>query len=533
MARNPNYKPLLFTTTVRNPKRLKSLLNILKEYNGILMTNELAENIMGEVIKYGLYRPTRGVTETIQNKWGGKRISEKSTIGVKVLDDDEVTHLLKENPQEHKEAGFDKGWPSRFATVFDFAKELGFVYFKVNEKIKFSEIGLRLSNSVDITNQENEILFNEPHPEFEQQAFLHAMAKSQRSNPFVRVLNDNIPLVLLLQVIQLINKDDQFNGAGISRLELPLILYWKNNDATDLYSRIVKLRNEHGYTPSWEVITDICRIEIMQGKDISRDEKSIMIDYPDEFIRKMRLTGVISLRGGGRFIDINRNEQSKVDYILKTYSNYKKYTSELDYFDYMSQTDDILINLESKPVDVLENNKLLDKWVQHYSWPKIKEELLSLAKRRNSTDSILKFLSHPIKLEFLTTLAIKAQFENVKILPNYPCDDEGIPTSTAGGQGNQGDIECFENENGILIEVTMSEGRTQTMMEVWPISRHLEEFSKKVKGNSMCHFIAPSIFLDSERQINYVRDIDGLNIQARTIYSFISLIETNDNLYQS
>jgi len=68
------------------------------------------------------------------------------------------------------------------------------------------------------------------------------MAKSQRKNPFVRVLNDNIPLILLLQTI--------------------------------------------------------------------------------DFIRKMRITGLISIRGAGRFIDINSNEKETVDYILKTYTNY-------------------------------------------------------------------------------------------------------------------------------------------------------------------------------------------------------------------
>jgi len=48
------------------------------------------------------------------------------------------------------------------------------------------------------------------------------------------------------------------------------------------------------------------------GGDFKKFEaKSIMVEYPDEFIRKMRLTGLISLRGGGRFIDINQNEIEK------------------------------------------------------------------------------------------------------------------------------------------------------------------------------------------------------------------------------
>jgi hypothetical protein len=358
------------------------------------------------------------------------------------------------------------------------------------------------------------------------------MAKSQRSNPFVRVLNDNIPLILLLQVIQKLNNDKEFNDAGISRLELPLVLYWQDNDAESLYQRIKKLRTKHGYSPSWEVITAICREEIMAGEDIKREDRSIMNEYPDEFIRKMRLTGVISLRGGGRFIDVNRNEQAKVDYILKEYSDYKKYPTEKEYFEYISTTDNVLISLKTKPLDVTENDKLLEKWVNLYTWEIIKSELKGLAVRKNSTDPILKFLTHPIRLEFLTSLAIKANYKDLKIVPNYPCDDEGIPTSTAGGQGNQGDIECFEDENGVLVEVTMSGGRTQTMMEVWPIERHLEEFDKKIKAKSMCHFIAPSIYADSKRQIKYVKDDKDLRIEPRSVDEFITFIETNDKLFE-
>lgn len=436
------------------------------------------------------------------------------------------------NPQHHKEAGFDKGWASRFATYFDFAKELGFVYYWTNEKIEFSEIGLKLANSIQVDVEDDTILESEPHPEFEQQAFLQALAKYQRNSPFIRVLNDNVPLILLLQVIKKLNDDEEYNGAGISKLEIPLILYWKDNDAEALYQRIKQLREEHGYTPSWEIVTEICRNEIMEGTDVERDDKSIMVDYPDEFIRKMRLTGLVSLRGAGRFIDINKNEIDKVEYVLENYSIYPTFEDEKAYFDYMAKTDENLISLETKTLTVDENDKLLLKWVDLYSWNTIKSELKGLSKRSNSSDEVLKLLSHPIRLEFLTSLAIKSKHRGLKIIPNYPTDDEGIPTSTAGGQGNQGDIECFEDENGILVEVTMSGGRTQTMMEVWPIARHLEEFSKKVNASSMCHFIAPSIYTDSEKQIKYVKDTENLNIKPRTIDDFITFLETNKRLFE-
>jgi len=129
-------------------------------------------------------------------------------------------------------------------------------------------------------------------------------------------------------------------------------------------------------------------------------------------------------------------------------------------------------------------------------------------------------------------LAVKSKFPNIKVIPNYPIDDEGLPTSTAGGVENKGDIECYENVNGVLIEVTMSEGRTQTMMEVWPITRHLEEFGKQTK-NSMCYFIAPSIFRDSVRQIKFVKKEDNLFISPKTIEEFLEHLDSSDVLYTS
>lgn len=505
MPREATYKPLLFTTTLRNPERLKWFLGVLKEYDGQILDDKLAEQIAGEIIRIGLYTPTK-LSARVKEKIKAKE----------PLTDQEVAKVLKDNPQNHKEAGFSKGWPSRFDTWFKIAKELGFVFYRSGEKIQFSEIGLMLVDS--------------EHPEFEQQAFLNAFVKYQSNSPFRRVLNENVPLVLLLEVISKLNVDEDFNDAGISKLELPLVIYWKDNDADALYKRIKKLREDFGYSPSWEVISEICRDEIMEGKDIVRDNKSIMVDYPDEFIRKMRLTGLISVRGGGRFIDINKNEQTKVNYVLKTYSSYKKYDTEEKYFEYISTIDKNLISFKAKAVSVSEQDKFLAKWVGVYTWDQIKDELINLSAKRLTKDDTLKYLSNPIRLEFLTALAVKSKFPDVKVIPNYPIDDEGIPTSTAGGVGNTGDIECFEDVNGILIEVTMSEGRTQTMMEVWPISRHLEEFSKKAQ-KSMCYFVAPSIFSDSIKQIAYVKQTENLFIAPKTIEEFIGHLENNNALY--
>ena len=118
---------------------------------------------------------------------------------------------------------------------------------------------------------------------------------------------------------------------------------------------------------------------------------------------------------------------------------------------------------------------------------------------------------------------------NVRVIPNYACDDTGLPTSTAGG--GVGDVECYENVKGILVEVTMSEGRTQTMMEIWPIERHLTEFQEKTNPQSQAIFIAPSIYPDSQRQIEFVKFTSKKDIRPYTIEQFINFLNDTETLY--
>lgn len=526
-TRNPEYKPLLYTTTMRNPGRLKFMLYVLNQFEGQVLDDELATSICGETIRYGLYRPMKKLP-SVQQKWLS---SDQGEFSDEMLNDRELELMMRNNPQSHKEAGFAKGWPSRFATIFDLTKELGFAWFTPGEPIVISSLARHLLSSieVDVNEAEGFVSYEIVHPEYEQQAFLQAFAKSQRRNPFVRVLNDNVPLILLLQTIKKLNADPTQNGCGIMRRELPLLIFWKDNDAEALYRRIVKLRREHRYETSDEVIIGICINEIMEGSFKDFKPKSIMDEYPDEFIRKMRMTGLFSLRGAGRFIDINRNENATVDYILEHYSSYTHYNDERAYFDYMSTLDNNLIRINAQAPVANNSERLLDDWLTVYSWTFIKNELTNLSSRKNSSDSVLKLLAAPSRLEFLTALAIKSKMPDVRVVPNYCCDDTGLPTSTAGG--NKGDIECYERQNGILVEVTMATGRTQTMMEVWPIERHLDDFQRD--RNAQCIFVAPSIFADSRRQIDFVsyQSHGQKKIRAFAIDDLILFLERASSLY--
>ena len=188
------------------------------------------------------------------------------------------------------------------------------------------------------------------------------------------------------------------------------------------------------------------------------------------------------------------------------------------------------VNKTTREIDKNEAAIKLTEWTRVYSWDAIKVELDHLAKRTSSKDDTLKFIDAPSRLEFLTALAIKTQLPHVEVIPNFPIDDTGLPTSTAGG--GIGDIECIEAPNAILVEVTMAQGRTQTMMEVWPIERHLVEFKEKYEVPSQCVFVAPSIFNDTVRQIEFVKFTNNLIIRPYKIDDFVGYLEASRTLYK-
>lgn len=526
------YKPLLYTTTLRNPERCKYFLHLLKNFDGRTLTDSLIREIECEFFKCGLYRPVN-VPPSVVAKWKGTKPGQLSETP---LTDEEanIIHDLNDPIQNaqikgHKEKGFGKGWQSRFDTQFKMMKTLGFVWYAMGDPIEISPTGTLLAQSVKIDMSgdfvESEVL----KPANEQSAFLIAFSKQQRNNPFIRERNDNIPLILLLETIQKLNSESASRSCGIAYRELPLLLCWKDNDAFALHESIMKLRTKYGYSYSDDVIWNACIYDTLGGyKEFKL--KSLVQEYPDEFVRKMRMTGLVSFRGGGRFIDVNRLEDKTIQYIIEKYSHYKKYATEREYYDYMSREDSNLLKNDDYEQYKNDASQKLARLAEEYPWDVIRSELKILEKKALSKHDVLKYLPAPVRLEFLTALAIKSRFPHVVVSPHYRCDDEGLPVSTA--PGGCGDLECYEYPNGVLVEVTMSEGRTQTITEIWPIARHLADLASNSElVDTECIFIAPSIFIDSKRQIDFLRHSEGKRITPYKITDFTKFLENSDKLF--
>ena len=513
--RKSERKPLSFSTTMRNPARIAAFLNCLLPFEGQILTNEIIYQVIKKIIQEKIYY-TMYILKNPQLK--AKFDSEEE------FSEEEIEDIIKNSPQDHKEAGFDKGWPSRFDTWYKLPMEFGFIFYEMNSPILFSATGHMLIDS-----------YNEKPINYKkiQNVFLNSLIKYQTNNPFRKNLNFNAPLILLLQTIYLFKTEGKYLN-GIQRIELPLLICYPNNNARGLYLLIQELRKAHGFHISEEIIYEKC-LELLEATPQQRNRfkiEQITGEAVDEFIRKMRITGIISLRGNGRFVDFNSFESKKINYILEHYSNYTSYTNKRSFFEYMGSIDNQILTQEESIPDK-EYNKIkqqtLISWAQSKTKQYINNELNILSSKKESKDLVLKVIDRPTRFEFLASIALKQNFPAAEILPNYPVDDEGLPTFTASG--GKADIECFDDSSNPLVEVTLMTSKGQAANEIPAITRHLTEaISKYPNKRVFSVFIAPMIHTDTKYMIDFSKYKYDVDILAFNILEFIKVINNKNRL---
>ena len=504
-------KPLSFSTTMRNPERIAGFLNCILPFEGQVLTNDIIHEVAIKLIMDKLY-----YTEKYEMKVPEyKNIYKNSDLS---FTREQVEDIIKNSPQEHKEAGFDRGWPSRFDTWYEFPQELGFIRYEIGKPIVISQTGHLL---VDAFNEE------QPNNDKIQAVFLNALMKYQTNNPFKKNLNANCPLILTLQTIQCLKTLNQ-NNAGIHRQELSLIICWPDNNYKGLVDKIVKLREKYGFNISNEIIYAECMQLLGAGEDKENLYKMSKItgEAVDEFIRKMRITGIFSLRGNGRFLDVNNFEQDTIKYILSKYVGFKTFKNKDEYFIYTSQIDhNILKTIKSAVCDKtdIKENALI-KWANIFSKEEVEKELTLLSKNSKSNNEILRVIDAPTRLEFLTSISLKQHFQDARIVPNYKIDDEGLPTFTAAG--GYADIECFDKNCKPIIEVTLMTSKSQAVNEIPGITRHLQERKQKYATDKVfALFIAPSIHADAQYMIEFSKFRNNVDIVPYTIIEYIGRVD--------
>lgn len=516
--RQAEYKPLSFSTTMRNPSRIADFLTCILPYEGQILTNDIIYIIAATLIKRKLYQPVY-INRTPRLK---AVLNEERDFT-----DQEVFEIMQNSPQNHKEAGFDKGWPSRFDTWYKLSMEFGFIYYAINSPIIISTTGHML---IDALNE------NPVNDEKIKNVFLNSLIKYQTNNPFRKNANDNSPLLLLLQVIKLLKDDPEENGAGIFRSELSLIICWPDRDAHSLYLKIKELRNQYRFTYGDEVIYEIC-LDLLGATDDQRNRfkiNQITGEAVDEFIRKMRITGVVSLRGNGRFIDFNSFESEKITYILNNYTDYETYTTKESFFEYIGAIDTNIVSL-TQPIDeaAITDARIttLDHWAEEYTKEAIIDELNIVCGNGESRNPVLRIIDKPTRLEFLTSIALKQHFVGLNVQPNYHVDDEGLPTFTASG--GVADIECYDTDCSSLVEVTLMCARNQATNELPAITRHLQEAIQQNPNTTIFSIlVAPTIHADSMYMAAFSKHQYNVDIFTLTISEFIEKLQVYTRIVQ-
>jgi CCATC--recognizing type II restriction modification system (mmyCVI) endonuclease subunit len=214
-------KPLSFSTTIRNPERIPNFIRCILPFEGKILTSEIIHEVVKNVIREKEYTPLY-VSRTADIKAISK--SEDETFSDKQLE-----KIIEMSPQKHKEAGFEYGWDSRFDTWYKMIKEFGFIKYEMGKPITITATGHMLVDAY----------MEEPCNDKKiQTVFLNALMRYQTNNPLRKNLNENVPLPLLLKVIQYLHDDPEENNAGLARHELPILICWRDNDSHAVYQYI-------------------------------------------------------------------------------------------------------------------------------------------------------------------------------------------------------------------------------------------------------------------------------------------------------
>lgn len=552
-------KPISLDTTLRNPERIAEFLSVIANYEGEILTDDLILHIEADFIKYNLFRPTKSTLGTYArhkrtNK--GEFFAEDQTEGAsekvdrfysnwknnKTDSHDEIVYLLKNTTTDHKVPGYTYGWPTRFQTQTHLINEYGFGFIFPNKKIKISEIG-----NLMITNYSNGKLIKDSelydtNNDSVYSAFLMGFSKYQVNNPWRSNTVEVNLLPLFLNTVFYLNKEH--NSSGLNKRELPFLICWGNNDYLGLAQYILRFRREYGYNATDETIykysmnlleSDPNNIVFKKATSYflgtkQRDYKStkVLQETPDDILRKFRLTQIVSLRGGGYFLDINHLEIDKAKFVMNSYSTNKELSSFSDeaYFAFMGEyvkdldftSPDSEVQKEAKE-DAIQ--KALYEFSTSMSWGNIQIETDRAVTKKPSDDPVLSQIDKPTRMEFLISISLKKRFPKAEIFPNYIADDGGIPYHTASGGG--ADIVAEFDDEYMNIEPTISKSRAfQAEHEIPSISRHLiDDINSTKNSNRFALFIAGNVIKDAVTRIEFSRMVQNINIYAWNADDFL------------
>jgi len=517
-------------TTLRNPERVLDFARCAEPFVGRRWDNETQRAYFLELIRRGSYEPSSGSLDKGRREIVGAIDPDDPET---FLDDETLEDVAAHLNYANAVYGADQGKILAFRGRTAFAPLTGFGLFRHQDGLlALTATGQDILH-LDVTLRES--------------IWLQIMAKWQATSKGLNIR----PFISTLAIIDGVNTEWGRLGhkpVGISRDEFSFVL--TTVDCVDVESAIgkiidLRLRVKSGAKHQKDklrerLLADHIREAFPGATDPVKFEKARhnLRDYADSAIRYFRFTGMLFLRGNGRYVDISpQKEDEKVELLTTLTPQPQRFASEDAYIDYLSSPNAITFQWESKENLLKKNGEILtalsgsisssqtqslqavaaddtmtmkqknasliqilrqlNATIAKEDIPALIEAIreLSLAKNKKTFSYYPEVSKPSIRLEWITTLTLSALGKPGSVKPNYTVGDDGIPLWTAGG--GQGDIEVVYDPCNLLVEVTMLRGRDQYYAELQPVLRHIAEYmdahDKPVHGL----FIAPTIHRDT------------------------------------
>jgi len=511
-----------FNTTVRNPERMEKLLHILSEMEGITFDAAGQEQFFGLQIKKRFYTPMRStlgdeLTAAVYN-------SDQNED----LDDSVVLRILEKYRGSVDSSGRGR---TSVAVLNRFGLSIA---LQSNGPVIITPLGKKwLSGTIN-----------------DEELFTRFFIRWQYPNPIETGYNefDIKPFIAVLHLIHGVNLAWEQLGndpVGLSKEEYRLFALSLKSEIETKFAiqQIVEYRQRTRKLSGKERTDFINSYERQRAMSIYghsteealRKQLGNLKDYSDSSLRYFRISGLISLRGGGYYIDIAKDKAPEVMSIISSTSlssvvfhtaeAYVNYLGDLSYNlpwnneKYLKKisnnltevlakeaeeasisidTTNIIEQPLTKQIDILQD-QIND--VRTMKLRSLRHDLTALdeAIERLSVISGSRYktvTSRPsLDFEWYASRALMVLNDALTIRPSYKVGDDGLPTGFRGGLS---DIECEYDSFGMTIEVTLLNGRDQWTAEGQPVMRHLRDFEDKLSGKvSYCIFVAPHIHRDT------------------------------------
>jgi len=273
-------------------------------------------------------------------------------------------------------------------------------------------------------------------------------------------------------------------------------------------------------------------------ENVTQTDRNNLKDFGDNAIRYFRQTGFIEYRGAGKYVDVATAVVPQAEaLVLGKHYMPNGFDHQDSYFDYISNMASftppwadkqhltkvkkhlrsvlgaagVEVTVASRDSEAVVNKiRGEDEEIIILRRALVDSRLKQLKKasRENSflDDIVLEYdqllgrtyggyLPKPVALEFNTFKAFLSLNDAISVKANYPTGDDGEPISTAPGGAT--DLICEYKSFVLSVEVTLSRGNSQWVMEGQPVQRHLRQIEDQYSKPAYALFLAPKLHSDT------------------------------------